>query len=67
MSIIEVERDGKLYQAEYFVEQGVVSVLAERGQESTQLGGLSELQVAKLLLNTLIRKGQIDPSGPMAP
>ncbi len=65
MSIIEIERDGKLYQAEYFVEQGVVSVLAEQGQESTQLGGLSELQVAKLLLNTLIRKGLVDPIGPM--
>lgn len=63
---IEIERDGKAYEAEYFVDQGLVTVYGDRGQESTQLGGLSEQQAARFLLNSLIRKGHIDPVEPGA-
>lgn len=55
---------GKIYEAEYFVDQGLITVHGERGQESTQIGGLSEPQAAKFLLNSLVRKGQIDPVDP---
>lgn len=61
MGKIQIEHGKKIYEAEYFVGQGLITVCGERGQESTQLGGLSEQQVARLLLNSLIRKGQIDP------
>jgi CRISPR/Cas system type I-B associated protein Csh2 (Cas7 group RAMP superfamily) len=61
---IKIERSDETYVAEYFVDQGLITVYGERGQESTQIGGLSERQVAILLLNSLIRKGQIDPVDP---
>ncbi|WP_181359086.1 hypothetical protein [Stenotrophomonas sp. Nf1] len=57
-----MEHGGKVYEAEYFVDRGVITVCGERGQESTQIGGAGEQLVAKLLLNNLIRKGQIDPA-----
>lgn len=64
MGTIKIERSEETYVAEYFVDQGLITVYGERGQESTQIGGLSERQVAILLLNSLIRKGQIDPVNP---
>ncbi len=63
---IEINKDGKTYEAEYSIEQGLVTVYGDRDQETTQLGGLSEQQVAKFLLSSLIRKGYIDPIGPDA-
>lgn len=63
MGTIEISNNGKTYEAEYFIEQGLVTVYGDRGQESAQLGGLSEQQVAKFLLSSLIRKGHIDPIG----
>lgn len=64
MGTIKTEHAGKIYEAEYFVDQGLITVYGERGQESTQIGGLSEQQAAKFLLNSLIRKVQIDPVDP---
>lgn len=61
MGTIKTERAGKIYEAEYYVDQGLITVCGERGRESTQMGGLGEQQVARFLLNSLIRKGQIDP------
>lgn len=61
MSTISIEHNEKNYEAEYFVDQGLVTVYGERGQETTQIGGLTEQQTAKQLLGTLIRKGLIDP------
>jgi hypothetical protein len=66
VSTIRVERDGKVYEVEYFVNDGLVTVYGERGQESTGLGGASEHQTAKFLLNSLIRKGYIDAIEPGA-
>lgn len=61
MGKIQIEHGGQIYEAEYFVDQGVITVCGERAQESTQIGGLSEQQAARLLLNNLVRKDQIDP------
>lgn len=66
MGTIKIERDGKIYEAEHLVNEGLVTVYGERGQESTGLGGASEQQTAWLLLNSLIRKGHIDAVGPCA-
>ena len=63
MGNIELAHNGKLYQADYFVDENVVTVHGDSGQESTQLGGMSEPQVAKMLLRTLIRKGHITSIG----
>jgi hypothetical protein len=62
MGTIEIEHNGKVYQAEYHVTANIVTVHGDSGSESTQLGGLSEGQVAKLLLRNLARKGYIQPT-----
>ena len=61
MAIVKAELDGKIFEAEYVVDGGVVTVYGERGLESTQLGGMNEEQVARLLLRALEKKGHIDP------
>lgn len=61
MEIIKIQHHGKAYEAEYSVNQGLVTVYGDRGQETTQIGGLSEQQTAKFLLHSLIRKGHINP------
>lgn len=66
MSTTAIEHDGKKYEADYLVDQGLVTVYGERGQETTQIGGLTEQGTAKHLLRNLIRKGQIDPVEPGA-
>lgn len=67
MGNIEVEHKGRRYQADYSLDNNVVTVHGDSGQESTQLAGLSEQQVATMLLRSLIRKGHVEPfSGPEA-
>ena len=46
MGTTEINTDGKTYEAECLIEQGPVTVYGDRGQETTQLGGLAnnELQ-----------------------
>jgi hypothetical protein len=51
---VEVEVDGKIYQASYFVWKGVVTVEYEGGEKSTQVGGLTADQVARHLLSEMI-------------
>lgn len=58
MGFVEIESEGKRYQAEYFIDENVVTVCGQRGREFTQLGGMSEDQVAKILLRSLIKKRQ---------
>ncbi|MET4162879.1 hypothetical protein ABIE61_002740 [Marinobacterium sp. MBR-111] len=65
MGTIKVEKGGVTYSAEYVLNENVVTVFGDGGQESTQLGGMSEEGVARMLLNNLIRKGHIEPD--MAP
>lgn len=59
MGIVEIEQDGQKYSADYMLEENVITVLGECGQESTHLGGMPEKTVARMLLRTLIRKGHI--------
>lgn len=61
MGFVEIEKENKRYQAEYHAHESAVTVFGERGREFTQLGGMSENQIAKILLRSLIRKGQIKP------
>lgn len=61
MSTIREKYGANTYEAEYFIDEGLVTVIGDRGQESTQLDGLSEEQVIKHLLISLIRKNHIDP------
>lgn len=63
MGIIEIEQDGQKYSAEYVLEENVITVLGDNGQEPTHFGGRSEEATARVLLLTLIRKGHIEPSG----
>lgn len=65
MGEIEVVHNGMTYRADYLVSSGVVTVYGDAGFESTQLGGLTEEQVAKLLLRSLIRKGHVSPDAPI--
>lgn len=61
MSIIEIEQDGQKYSAEFVLDENVITVLGDSGQESTHMGGRSEEAIARTLLRTLIRKGHIEP------
>lgn len=61
MGYVSVEKDGKEYEAEYTVDGNVVTVYGDGGSESTQIGGMKEEGVARILLNNLVRKGHIDP------
>jgi len=61
VSTVRIEINGAIYEAEYAIDDGVVTVFGERGSEATQKGGLSEYQVAVILLRTLVRKAHIDP------
>jgi len=61
MGIIEIEKGGVTYSAEYELDDNIVTVFGDGGQDSTQLGGMSEKGVARMLPNNLIRKGHVEP------
>lgn len=61
MGIVEIEQNGHRYSAEYVLDENVITVFGDDGQESTQLGGMSEEGVARMLLRNLIHKGHIEP------
>lgn len=62
MSYIQVEKDGLLYEAEYFCEDGMVTVFGIRGgQSNVDLNGMSEVATARTALRNLIRENQVDP------
>ena len=51
MPYIQVEKDGLLYEAEYFYEDGMVTVFGIRGgQSSVDLNGMTETAAARLSL-----------------
>jgi hypothetical protein len=51
---------GKAYNASYHVQGDMLTVETARGQQSTQLGGLRLKELAKMLLEQLIRTGKAD-------
>ncbi len=62
MSYIQVKKDGLLYEAEYFCEDGMVTVFGIRGgQSNVDLNGMSEAAAARTALRNLIRENQVDP------
>lgn len=62
MGTVSKEINGILYEAEYSVVDGIVTVYGDNGHTSTQLGGMKEESLAKILLSHLIREGKIDPA-----
>ncbi|MDP3228145.1 MAG: hypothetical protein Q8N13_09210 [Acidovorax sp.] len=61
MRFIELEHLGKRYRADYSVDDGVFTVFGDTGHQSTQTGGMTEEQTARLLLRGLIRVGSAKP------
>ncbi|HEY8157859.1 MAG TPA: hypothetical protein VIF10_04050 [Methylobacter sp.] len=62
MGIVSKEINGILYEAEYSVADGIVTVYGDSGHKSTQLGGMKEESLAKILLSHLIREDKVDPT-----
>jgi hypothetical protein len=61
--VLEIDFEGKTYRASYSVTGDVVMVRAAYGTKSTQVGGLSAEQVARLLAMELIREAKGNGSG----
>lgn len=61
MGIVSKEIKGILYEAEYTVADGSVTVYGIDGYKSAQLNGMEEKPLAKILLDRLIREGNIEP------
>ena len=58
-----VEHEGKTYSATYWIERSIVTVSSfYLGQKSAQLGGMTALALAQLLLHELIAKSLRSPS-----
>lgn len=51
---VEVEVNGKTYQASYFVWKDVVTVEYEGNKKSTQVGNLTPVDVAHHLLSEMV-------------
>lgn len=62
MQYIEIEKDGILYEAEYFSDDEMVTIFGENGaSEVVNIHGMTEIQAARTALRNLIRAGQISP------
>lgn len=60
---VTVEHEGKKYSATYWVERDILTVSSfDLGQKSTQLGGMTPLVLARLLLHEIIGKSLRSPS-----
>lgn len=58
MNYIEVEKDGILYAAEYFVSGNQVSVVGNGTVEDIFMNGMKEINAARTGLRNLIWKGK---------
>ena len=55
---VSIEVNGKTHSANYFLERGMLTVEShEYGRNSTQLGGLTEEGLARMLLSELVGNG----------
>jgi hypothetical protein len=61
MGIVSKEIEGVLYEAEYTVCDDMVTVYGNNEHKSTQLNGMKEEHLAKILLGHLIREGKVEP------
>lgn len=62
--VVSLEFDGRLYEAEYHLVDGVVTVYGDEGSEFTSLGGAEPEAIAKQLLRRLAQRGEIEPLTP---
>lgn len=58
---VEIELDGMVYQGEYHVDDGIVTVYGHTGSEFTKIGGSEPSSLAKILLRRLAQRGDIEP------
>lgn len=62
MQFIELEKDGKLYEVEYFADDDTVTIFGEDGgAEVVDIHGMTEIQAARTALRNLIRAGKVSP------
>jgi len=60
---VTVEHEGKTYSATYWVERDIITVSSfELGHKSAQLGGMTQLALAGLLLHEMIEKSLLSSS-----
>ena len=62
MPYISVEKDGFLYEAEYFYDENLVTVIGERGEAFVETNNMTEQAAARTALRSLIRENKIDPT-----
>lgn len=68
MQYIEFEKDGKLYEVEYFADDETVTIYGEDGgREVVDIHGMSEVQAARTPLRNLIRAGKVSPKPDLKP
>lgn len=60
--VLEIDFEGQAYRGTYSVSGDVVTVKMALGTKSTQVGGLSEAQVARLLALELLREAKDEAS-----
>ncbi|WP_086930651.1 hypothetical protein [Agarilytica rhodophyticola] len=60
MEIIFKEVDGITYEAEYTVDGNMLTVYGVNTSKSSQLNGIREESLAKILLGHLIREGKAE-------
>lgn len=59
---VEIEYDGKVYEAEYHIHNGVVTVYGDSGSEFTTIGGATPEHLAKVMPRRLAVRGEISPN-----
>lgn len=61
---VSIEFDGLLYEAEYHIVDGVLTVYGDEGSEFTSIGGSEPEAIAKQLLRRLAQRGEVEPLTP---
>lgn len=58
---VSVDLEGRHYEAEYHLDEDLITVYGDRGSEFTKLAGSKPDSLAKILLRRLAQRGEIDP------
>ncbi|MGB3207183.1 MAG: hypothetical protein WBB28_19540 [Crinalium sp.] len=58
---VQLEIEGKIYEGSYRVTNGMIDVWYLNNQKTTQLGGLNEEALAKLLLSEMVIQAMSQP------
>ena len=62
MQLISKEINGKLYEAEYIVNDNMITVYGSNGEKTTQINGMKEISLARILLSNLIQENKVEPT-----